>query len=516
MHHSKPSPWIITGPCLAVLLALTSGLRADVKLPAIISDHMVLQRDVVLPIWGSANPGEDLAVTLAGQTKPAKADRAGKWVVQFDKLKAGEGLTLTVKANNTITVQDVLVGEVWLASGQSNMAMTVSRARDFDKEQAAAKHPQIRMFTVKRLGAREPQADCAGQWQVCNQDTVGTFSAAAYFFGRDLHHALHVPIGLIDSSVGGTPIEAWTSLKVQKARPELKALLASWDKKATEYNAEAAQEAYKTRVAAFRELAKKAKAEGKPAPRPPQPPVDPGSDTHHPAALFNGMIAPLVPFAIRGAIWYQGESNAGSAASGALYAMQLSLLVQDWRTRWGQGDFPFAWVQLPNFKTTAKGWPLVREGMLKSLSLPNTGMTVNIDLGEENDIHPKNKQDVGKRLALWARAQVYGEKIPSSGPLPAGHRVTGGTMELSFSHTDNGLVAKGGDLRGFVIAGADQQWKPAVARIEGNKVLVSSPEVKEPAAVRYAWASNPDGNLYNGADLPASPFRTDDWPATTP
>jgi sialate O-acetylesterase len=510
-NHCRP---IATNRPACVLLALLfvglgATARADVRLPRIFSDHMVLQRDTAVPVWGWADPAEAVTVTIAGQTRTARADQDGKWLVKFDKLAEAGPHTLTVKGKNTLTVSDVLAGEVWLGSGQSNMAMTVNRARDFDKEQPAAKFPQVRMFTVGRNPARAPAADCTGSWQVCSPDTVATFSATAYFFGRELHQKLGVPVGLINSSVGGTPIEAWTSLDVQKGRPELKELFASWDSKAASYNPDEARAAYEKQLATWKVLADKAKAEGKPAPVRPRQPVHPRDDPHHPTVLFNGMIAPLIPYAMRGAIWYQGENNARTAESGALYARQLPLLVNDWRTRWGQGDFPFAWVQLPNFSTGATGWPLVREAMLLSLAVPNTGMTVNIDIGEEKDIHPKNKQDIGHRLALWARAQVYGEKVPWSGPLPAGHQVNGDTIEVRFKHTDGGLVAKGGELRGFTLAGKDGLWRRASARIEGDKVVVSSPEVKEPVAVRYSWAAYPDGNLANGAGLPASPFRTD-------
>jgi hypothetical protein len=495
---------------LAGLCTLSAApARADVRLPAIISDHMVVQRDSAVPIWGWAGAAEQVTVALAGQTKTAKTGADGKWLVNLDPLHSAGPHTLTVKGTNTLTIGDVLVGEVWLASGQSNMEMTVSGSRDFDKEQAASDLPRIRMFTVRRHPSREPQPDCKGTWRICAPETVGAFSATAYFFGKELHQKLGVPVGLVNSSFGGTPIEAWTSMEMQKDRPELKALLASWDKRAADYNPEAAKAAYEKQLAKWKEVAEKAKAEGKTAPRAPPRPIDPSEQSHHPAVLFNGMIAPLIPYPIRGAIWYQGESNAGSAQSGRLYGVQLPLLINDWRARWGRGDFPFAWVQLPNYKTTSKGWPYVREAMLESLSLPKTGMTVNIDIGDERDIHPKNKQDIGHRLALWALARVYGQKIPWSGPLPAGQRVIGSTVELSFTHTDGGLVAKADELRGFTIAGADKQWRPALARIEGNKVIVACPDVKEPVCIRYAWSDNPDGNLYNGAGLPASPFRTD-------
>lgn len=500
----------VLAACLVVAAAVAAPARADVRLPRIISDHMVLQRDAGVPIWGWADPGESVTVAIGGQKKTAKADAKGKWQVKLDRLTETGPLTLTVSGTkNTLTVNDVLVGEVWLASGQSNMAWMVRQSRDFEKEQAAARYPQLRMFTVSRVPARTPSDDCTGSWQVCTPETVGLFSATAYFFGRELHQKLGVPVGLINSSVGGTPVEAWTSLDVQKARPELQGLLAGWEKRAATYEPAQALAAYEKQLATWKEAVKKAKAEGKQPPRQPQKPGDPRDNTHHPAVLFNGMIAPLVPYAIRGAIWYQGESNASTEETGKLYAVQLPLLIKDWRARWGQGDFPFAWVQLPNFQTKAEGWPAVREAMVKSLALPNTGMAITMDIGEVNDIHPKNKQDVGHRLALWALARVYDRDVPYSGPLLGGHQVKGNVVELSFQHATRGLVAKGGDLKGFTIAGADKKWVPAVARIEGDKVLVSSPEVQEPVAVRYSWAANPDGNLFNGAGLPASPFRTD-------
>jgi sialate O-acetylesterase len=511
---SPSGPAFPCRPAVCVLLAALFGAfaapaRADVRLPKIFSDHMVLQRDIPVTVWGWAGAGEEVTVTVAGKKAAAKADATGKWRVRLDKLPAGGPHTLTVTGKNTRTVKDVLIGEVWLASGQSNMAMTVNRSLNPPKERAAAKLPQLRMFTVARGPARLPRPDCGGKWVVCSPETVGTFSAAAYFFGRDLHRKLNVPVGLINSSVGGTPIEAWTSLEAQKEQPELKDLLASWDKRAATYDPKAARAAYEKQLAKWKDAAKKARDEGKPVPRRPRPPVDPRDNTHHPAVLYNGMIAPLIPYSLRGAIWYQGESNANSEKSGKLYGVQLPLLVKDWRARWGLRYFPFAWVQLPNYKTPVKGWPLVRESMLQALALPHTGMAVAIDVGEERDIHPKNKQEVGRRLALWARAKVYGEKVAWSGPLPAGHKVTGSVVELSFKHADGGLVARGGELRGFTIAGEDKQWHAAVARIKDGKVLVSSPKVKAPVAVRYSWASNPDGNLYNAAGLPASPFRTD-------
>lgn len=492
---------------LAPMLLAPSAALADVRLPSLISDHMVLQRSQAAPIWGWADAGETVTVGIAGQSHTVQAGADGRWKVVLDRIEKAGPHTLTVKGKNSLTVSDVLAGEVWLGSGQSNMAWTVAASNHFEQEKAAATLPQIRMFTVARKTALLPQDECKGKWEVCSPETVGAFSATAYFFGRELHKQLKVPVGLINSSVGGTPVEAWTSYELQQQRSELKPLLDSWSQRASTYNLATAMAAYEKQMTGWRAAAAKARAEGKTAPRAPQKPVNPLYQTHYPGGLFNAMIAPLVPYAIRGAIWYQGESNASTAERGELYGLQLSLMVEEWRQRWGQGDFPFAWVQLPNFTTPATGWPEVRESMLKTLALPNTGMTTNMDIGEHKDIHPKNKQDIGLRLSYWARANVYGDEVEWSGPLPAEHRVHSDSIEVRFKHAE-GLAAKGGELRGFEVAGADKQWKPAKARIVGRRVIVSSDAVKKPVAARYSWASDPDGNLVNGAGLPASPFRT--------
>ncbi|MBI5820863.1 MAG: sialate O-acetylesterase [Verrucomicrobia bacterium] len=494
---------------------LVPALHADVRLPAIFSDHLVFQRDASVAVWGWAEPGEEVAVEFAGQKKTAKADAKGKWMVKLDPMPAStEARTLTVRSqatNHELRVTDILVGEVWLGSGQSNMAMTVQSSNNFEQEKAAANFPQVRMFTVDRNPQRTPQSDCKGSWKLTTPENVGPFSAAAYFFGRELHQKLGVPVGLINSSYGGTDIAAWTSEDVQMKVPELKAAFENWARNDAAYVPEKAMAVYEKQLAAWKEKTKKARAAGEKPPRAPQKPVQPRLSQNHPANLYNGMIAPILPYGIRGAIWYQGEHNA-NPVGGLLYAKQLPLLIKDWRTRWGY-EFPFAWAQLPNFNRPGDGWMLVRESMLKSLSVPKTGMAIIIDIGDPQDIHPKNKQDVGKRLALWALGTVYGEKVSAvSGPLPAGHKIRGSEIVLSFTHTNGGLVAKGGALKCFVIAGADKQWKPATARIEGDKVIVSSPDVPKPVAARYAWLDNPDCNLFNGAGLPASPFRTDHWP----
>lgn len=500
---------------IALLLGLSSAAFAEVRLPALFSDHAVLQQGVSVPVWGWADPGEEITVAISGQTRTVKAGADGAWRVALDALKPGATLTLTVKGKNTVTVQDVLVGEVWLGSGQSNMAMTVNRCNDYTNEMAAANLPQIRMFTVERVVGKKPQTNVKGQWVVCASDTVGGFSATAYFFGRDLHRKLSVPVGLINSSWGGTPVEAWTSADTQAAVPALKAVTDPWiARTANPWDETRAMAGYEKQLAAWKESVKKAKEAGKEPPRAPKKPVDPRLDSHHPANLFNGMIAPLIPYAIKGAVWYQGESNANDLTA-ALYGLQLETLIQDWRKRWGS-EFPFAWVQLPNYRASDRNWPLVREGMLRTLKLPKTGMATTMDIGETGDIHPKNKQDVGHRLAFWALGTVYGQTVASiSGPLFAGSEVKGSVVVCSFTHADGGLAAKDGELKGFVIAGADQKWVPAQARIAGSAVVVSSPDVKAPVAVRYAWAADPACTLFNGAGLPASPFRTDTFDLPT-
>jgi sialate O-acetylesterase len=491
---------------LLSLGAITLTSHADVKLPAIFSDHMVLQRDAKVPIWGWADPGEKITVSIAGQKAGTTTGKNGQWRVDLEPMIPGQTHTLTVKGKNTVTAKDVLIGDVWLGSGQSNMAMRVASSNDYDKEKQEANHPGIRMFTVSSGTALEPAADCRGKWVICSPDTVGGFSATAYFFGRELHDKLNVPVGLINSSVGGTPIEAWISRSAQHAAPRLTKLISQVETQAGNYDPAANQKRYDTQLAAWKTKAAAAKKSGKRAPRKPRAPQQPQLGSGYPGALFNGKINPLVPFALKGGIWYQGERN--SVPTGAeLYRHQLPVLIKDWRTRWGQGDFPFAWVQLPNYETATRDWPTIRESMLVSLKVPNTGMAITIDVGDPKDIHPKNKQAVGLRLAVWALGKVYGFPIATSGPLATKHWQQGSGIIVTFDHTNEGLVPKGGKLTGFELANAKGEWHPANASIDGESVLVTSAKVKAPTAVRYAWSNNPVCNLYNGAGLPASPFR---------
>ena len=484
--------------------------HAEVKLPALFSDHLVLQQDTTVPVWGWAAPGEEVTVSIKGQKQSTKADAEGKWKVQLAKLSPGEPTELSVKGTNEITVHDVLVGEVWLGSGQSNMAMTVSRAQNIEEEQRAANLPDIRMFTVSSGASNEAQQDCKGSWVVCSPSTVGSFSAALYFFGRDIHQVQKVPMGLINSSVGGTPIESWIDEKTQHADTKLDGFFTVPQRPVKAVDPEVAKAQYEKKLEEWKEAVKKAKAENTPMPRRPADPATAGLRKGGVGGLFNGKIAPLIPFALRGALWYQGEANANPDKA-LYYQYQLPLLVKDWRARWGS-EFPFAWVQLPNFSNRGDGWCLVREAMMKTLALPKTGMAITLDVGIPNNIHPTNKQAVGFRLAQWALGTVYGKGVETSGPLYTGNEIHDGQVTVNFSHTAKGLVVKGGQLKEFVIAGEDHAWHPATAEVKGDQVVVSSPEVVKPVAVRYAWKDNPEATLFNSADLPASPFRTDDWP----
>lgn len=501
---------------LSIAVALSTA-SAAVKLPAIFSDHAVLQREAKVPVWGWADPSEEVTVSIAGQSKTTKADEKGKWRVRFENLKGDGPQELTVKGSDTVTVHDVLIGEVWLGSGQSNMAMTVNRAKNFEEEKAAAAATQkIRVFTVSSGPAETEQENCVGKWVVCSPETVGGFSATAFFFGREVHRQIEVPMGIINSSVGGTPIESWISADVQHASPELKAYFDE-SKPTPQLSDEEQTARYQKALELWKKKVAAAKAEGKePEGRAPKDPIAARKSKGGIGQLFNGKIAPLIPYAIRGALWYQGEANSNGPKAN-FYQFQLPLLVSDWRKRWGY-EFPFAWVQLPNFTKggQADAWCLVREAELKSLKLPKTGMAVTLDIGEEHNIHPLDKQDVGKRLATWALATVYGQKVPSSSPLPAGHEIKGSEVIVKFSHADGGLTAKDGALRGFTLAGEDKIFHDAQARIEGNTVIVSCPEVPKPVSLRYAWKDWTNANLYSGAGLPATQFRTDDWPVAIP
>ena len=498
---------------LAVFIGGSSLFAASFRLAAPISDHMVLQREKPVAVWGWADAGESVTVAFAGQSKSATADADGKWMLKLDALKASaepRTLVVTGKDGHKLEVKDVLVGEVWLGSGQSNMAMNVQSSNNFDAEKAAAQYPLIRHYQETSTHAEQPQAEGKGSWKACTPDNVGGFSAVLYFFGREIHKEVGVPVGLVNTSVGGTPIESWVSAETQSSDPETKAIFDGQLKAYQGFDAVKATALFEKQLAAWKIAAAKAKAAKTDLPRKPVDPIAWRKFKGGPAGLYNGKVVNLVPYTLRGMLWYQGEGNAGNPA---VYKKQLSQLVTSWRTSW-QDEVPFAWVQLPNFTSPGEGWPRIRESMMKTLELPKTGMAITIDLGDAKDIHPKNKQDVGKRLSFWALGTVYGKNVLAiSGPLPAGSSISGNAITVSFKHTNGGLMSmNGAALTGFQVAGEDKQWKAAEAKIVGETVVVSSPEVAQPAAVRYAWKDWPEYSLANGAGLPASPFRTDDWP----
>lgn len=672
---------------LAALLC-TASLQADIKLPAIISNGMVLERSAKTPVWGTAEPGEDVTVTFIGKTARTRADANGKWKVELNLKKAAAGpFEMNIQGKNSLTLADILVGEVWVASGQSNMGMLLKNTKGAEEEMARSANPQLRQYLVQRLATPVPQDDTEGSWVSASPETSGEFTAAGYYFGKMLHRELKVPVGLVNTSWGGTPSEAWTSMEAIDSVPDLKErreklwpnlikhpeylkarttfveAMGNWVKAnkredkpladVSQYAGEQVQAskwvkveipgtvsaaglpesgivwirreinvpapsganlplilpidgfdtvywngtqlaqtsfdryAGKGSIRRFGKYSVPAKLvkegrnviairlyqpvgpalfTGEPkagnlslsgswlarsefkfppldkkimasAPEAPTAILDP---SHTASAIFNGMVHPILQLAVSGVIWYQGESNAGRAYQ---YRSSFPLLINDWRKQWGRSDLPFYFCQLANYqaKTSEPGdsqWAELREAQSMTLSLPKTGQAVIIDTGESGDIHPRNKKDVGERLALIALAKDYGKSVVYSGPVFDSMRTEGGKIRIKFRHTDGGLVAKplppayeiislknetaplvrnspDSPLEGFAICGAEKKWVWADARIDGKDVVVSSDKVPAPVAVRYAWADNPTCNLFNGKGLPASPFRTDDFPMVT-
>ena len=512
----------------AMLLAFSAGASAAVKLPTVFGNGMVLQAGMPVPVWGWAEPGETVTVKFAGATVSAKADDQGRWMVKLPAMAPeAKGREMVVSGSSTVKFGDVLVGEVWLCSGQSNMAMSVRSILDANEELAKAQYPKIRFLQVYRNNATHPADDVRGRWSPCSPSTARGFSAAGYFFGRKLHKELGVPIGLINSSWGGTRIEPWTAPEGFKVVPELSkiyALTQLWDSRTAPGKAGYAKALEQTK--AWLPKAEAALAEGKRLPPQPALPGPPES-RQSPTRLYNGMIRPLAPYALRGAIWYQGEANGGE---GVTYFHKTRALIEGWKTVWRKDRLPFYFVQLANFRKPnpnpagGDGWARIREAQRKCLELPDTGMAVIIDVGMAGNIHPKNKQDVGLRLALWALAKTYGKKVVCSGPLYKSHKVEGSRLRLFFDHVGGGLMVAQKEglappretpkepLKLFAITGADKKWHWAEAKIDGDTIVVSSKDVPKPVAVRFAYTMNPVGfNLYNREGLPASPFRTDAW-----
>ena len=477
-----------------LIASVAATALADIKLPAVIGDNMVLQGDEPAPIWGWVDPGTEVHVVFDGKTVKAKADKDGRFQVELGPLQACKkpaNLVIETTAGDRKELGNILVGDVWVCSGQSNMDFRVISAVNAKKEIAEANYPEIRIFKVARTVADTPRKDCnvakdgkKGEWDICSPKTVVYKTAVGYFFARELNRVLDKPIGIIQTSWGGTPSEAWTSRKALEAKPELKPLLDRWDK-----------------------AAKSPKAAASP---------------HRPANLYNAMIAPLLPFAVKGAIWYQGESNVGRAVQ---YRTVFPTMIENWRDVWNKPGLPFGFVQIAPYKYNRQANPgrnvekcaeLWEAQVMTMQKLDNVGMAVTTDIGNLLDIHPKNKQDVGRRLALWAQAQVYGDDdLAYSGPIYKSMKKEGNKIRLTFDHAEGLKTSDGKELNEFTIAGADEKFAPAKATIDGETIVVESDAVADPVAVRFGWHELAQPNLVNGADLPASPFRTDNFKALT-
>lgn len=527
--------------------------RAEVKLSAIFGDHMVLQQQAKIPVWGWAAPGEEVTVTLGGRNLKTKTTAEGNWRVDFKPFEPNaQPVKLVVEGTNRLEFQDVLLGDIWVCSGQSNMGWPFSKSYYADTELPKANHPQLRLFEIRTKAALQPEKNLVGEWKVCTPEALTNFGTLPYFFGRDLNKHLNRPIGLVAPYWGGSCVQAWTSVsglqqspafttyvdQLQKAiadYPQAKEafpkLLAEYETQRKEWE-EQVDKPYNAAMLEWDTAQRKAHETGKPAPPKPNrarpaptrpTPAEGGAAT--PSVLFNGMVSPLIPYAIKGVIWYQGESNTNPLEYGLLFQR----MITDWRQKWAQGDFPFLFVQLPNIgggpathPTEDSPWAVVREGQRNTLALPRTGMVVAIDVGEAA-LHPRDKLDVAQRLELVARHVAYGEDIVYSGPLYNGMQVEKSAIRLNFTNTGGGLtlgvspwnptgapVAMPTELKGFAISGADKKWFWAKAVIDGNTVVVSSDLVATPVAVRYGWAQYPPCNLYNKEGLPASPFATDE------
>ena len=527
---------------LGLFLTVANGLSAELKPASLFQDHMVLQRGKPVPVWGTADAGKPITVKIGTQQASGKADDKGNWRADLPALEAtatGQNVTIT-DGTNTVTLSDVLVGDVWICSGQSNMAFELGRASTTKEELPKAANPNLRLFAVKASPSFTPKSDCSGQWAVSSPDSAKGFSAVGYFFGKEIAATENVPVGLIGSNVGGTPAQAWTSLEGLESDPALKTAYAKTISKITadpaatkathdEWLANGGQ-AYKDAFNKWRMDDNAAKAKGlthdDPKPTPPAAPEPPNEgSTGLPTVLYNGMIAPLQPFAIKGVIWYQGESNAG----GNTYAKLFPTMIEDWRKHWGQGDFPFLWVQLPNYTARVTdpngptGWATTREIQADGLKVPATGMAVTIEAGDGGNLHPPYKDIVGHRLALAAEHVAYGKDLVYSGPIYDSLKIDGAKAIVTFKNVGTGLkiavptvqppkfVPPPTDkVAGFAIAGSDKQYYWADAAITGtDSVTLSSSDVPAPVFVRYAWGPDPEVNLYNSADLPACPFRSD-------
>ena len=492
---------------ICLLILSVPQAHPDVILPDVFSDNMVLQRGMNVPVSGTADPDENIVVTINGRSKKTIANKDGSWSVRLSKMDAGGPFTMTVSGKNTITLTNVKAGEVWLCSGQSNMWWPVEKLYDVPRDLIPADNPDIHLYSLW-----SPESESYGktpEWSPCTTETLKEFSAAAYYFGRYLQKELGVPVGLIHNSMGGSLPEAWMTRARLESHPDLRPIVSCWDSIMTVYpDARGLFDNYLLDL-------KKAMANEQTLPPKPEFAFVPKPlriYMRHPQILRDAQLEPLIPYGIRGVIFYQGESSIARAYQ---YRTLFPEMIREWRSVWGQGTFPFLFVQLQNYKG-GETLPELREAQLMSLSVPNTGMAVTIDIGDEGDVHANNKWDVGYRLALIAFNRVYGRNLVCSGPLYSSMKKDGNTIRLGFDHIADGLAAKNGEpLKGFTIAGNDRVFYEARAEIDGNEIVVSCKNVQNPVAVRYGWESSPECNLYNSAWLPASPFRTDSWPGIT-
>ncbi|HWB10927.1 MAG TPA: sialate O-acetylesterase [Pirellulales bacterium] len=489
--------------------------QAEVTLPAIIGSHMVLESGMPLTIWGWANAGEEVTVAIADFKATVKADSAGDWQVKLPPIPASdEPLEMTVSGTNTIKLTDILVGEVWMGSGQSNMQWSVDASDNAAEEIAAANYPKLRLFLVPLVPAGKPAKNVNAAWTVCTPETVKSFSAVCYYFGRELHKSLKVPVGMIATSWGGTAIQPWIPPAGYEAVAELEGERKQIESLRTGY--QAALKGKLPEIKQWLEGSEKAVAAGLAVGDPPTMPANPFNSSGGFTGLYNGMIHPLAPFTIRGALWYQGEANVGQ---GMHYRDLMKGLILGWRTAWSQGDLPFLFVQLAPFQYGGNPQALAElwEAQTATLKVPNTGMAVTTDISNIHDIHPRNKQEVGRRLALWALARFYGQsELVYSGPIYESMEVEGKRIRVRFQHSDGGLVSRDGKpLTWFSIAGADKKFLPATATVDSETIVVESSDVSAPVAVRFGWHQIAEPNLANKAGLPASPFRTDNWSDAT-
>lgn len=497
-------------------LLFSIALNAQLRLPAIFGDHMVLQQKQSNPVWGWAGPGEKVSVEIYGQSHTTKADQQGKWKIKLRPIPAGGPYQMNIMGEKSkFFFDDVLVGEVWICSGQSNMQWPLLNTNSAELAIMTAKYPNIRLITVPQVGTQEAKDDFEGSWTTCIPETVRDFSAVGYLFGRRLHHALDVPIGLIDNAWGGSSAEAWVRKDVMEKDGQYAELMGWWKDQELNFDFNDELENWEKEVAGWEAMS----VEDRPSRRPPKP-RNIMVGQHRPANIYNGVLHPTIGYGIKGVIWYQGESNAGRAYQ---YRNLFPMMIQHWRDEWKQGDFPFYYVQLADFQAEKdepdeSNWAELREAQTMTMDrLPNVGQAIIIDVGEGRDIHPRNKQTVANRLARWALARDYKKDIQFMGPTYSAKQIEGKKVTITFNNVGKGLYSfDTREPQGFTIAGADQKFVHAEAKIiSSTQMEIWSEQVENPVAVRYAWATNPVCNMYSRDGLPMTPFRTDDWPGLT-